>query len=281
MNVLLYGNCQIRAIGRVANILNNPLYVVNQIECMTDISKDKFLDAVRSADLIITTFITDTYKNVDYLSTKFILENAKKESKIYTIPSIYFDYYYVDLTYLRDNAIHNYSPAYHHKYLIDIFRNKQSIDHYIKNYVENEGLMTIEQLEERANISLNRLRDNEKRMQMHTNIRPYKIIGVSEFIQTNYKQKLLFYSMNHPTKYIFQYVAEIILTDLNISPKNINYDLCPLNWIKCIIYSCVQKGVWFDISKCSPLVGGKTDVRAICRLYYEMYRKIGSTDLSY
>jgi hypothetical protein len=64
-------------------------------------------------------------------------------------------------------------------------------------------------------------------MLKYSNLRDCLIICSSNFIENNYKDKLLFYSMNHPSKYIFHDIAEKLLDYLKIY-KNINYYIDPL-----------------------------------------------------
>jgi hypothetical protein len=112
--------------------------------------------------------------------------------------------------------------------MIETYNNDMSIDYYIENYVNNMDLKTIEELNDIANCSLNILLDK-----YNDNIKNYKtyenvyIISTYEFIKNNYKDKLLFYSMNHPTKYVLQYISEEIIKHLEII-NTINYNIDPL-----------------------------------------------------
>ena len=132
-----------------------------------------------------------------------------------------------------------------------------------------------EELENIANTSLEIL---NKRYQ--ENKHKYKgeniyIISTEYFIKNNYKNKLLFYSMNHPTKYVIQYICEEIINILNI-PNTINYDIDILYHPKCIIYKCIQKNVNFDINNHAPLILNYTTTYDIAQLYYDAYNKIGN-----
>ena len=70
-------------------------------------------------------------------------------------------------------------------------------------------------------------------------------IFTSEFIKNNYKDKLLFWTVNHPTKYILQYMAREINNTIEVK---INYNIDPLETnVKQILYKSVQKLVHFNI----------------------------------
>ena len=110
-------------------------------------------------------------------------------------------------------------------------------------------------------------------MSKYNTIRECLIIQSSNFIETNYKKKLLFYSMNHPAKYIFHHIAEIILDYLNID-KNINYDIDSLyNHERAILYKCIQQVVEFDINKENPRLHNYNleNKNQIIDKYYDIY----------
>jgi len=76
MNVLFYGNCQLYSILKTLNLCNT--YNIFHIECWKEnIEKQYFTNIINKCDLIITQPINDNYKNVDYLSTSYIIKNKK------------------------------------------------------------------------------------------------------------------------------------------------------------------------------------------------------------
>lgn len=95
------------------------------------------------------------------------------------------------------------------------------------------------------------------------------LIQTYDYIKENYKNKLLFYSMNHPTKYLIQFICEKIIDILHIK-NTINYHIDPLDGTKCI-----SKNVNFDINDHNALTLGITDVKQIAQLYYNTYNQIG------
>jgi hypothetical protein len=90
--------------------------------------------------------------------------------------------------------------------------NNKSIDDYINNYVNNQSLFSSEELEQIANESIYQLY-----IRQQANIEKYKpyenihVISCVHYIKYNYKDKLLFYSMNHPSKYLIQYICKEII----------------------------------------------------------------------
>ena len=80
--------------------------------------------------------------------------------------------------------------------------------------------------------------------------------------------------MNHPTKYIIQFICEKITDILNIQ-NNIDYNIDTLNDPKCILYKCISKNVKFDINNYNALTLGITNIKKITQLYYDTYKEIG------
>ena len=271
MNILFYGNCQLYAIKQILNLQN-----VHQslVECFTtDISLEEFDIVIKNSDVIITQHINDNYRNKTYLSTSYIVNNCKKNCIIIMVDSCYFDFYYPDLTYkCIDGTLLDKPSHYHYNKMIESYKQDLSLDYYIENYVNNINLYSKDELELIANNSL-----VELNRRYNCNVELYKehsnmfIISTHEYIQNNYKDKLLFYSMNHPTKYVIQHICEKIINILMFK-NTINYNLDVLDNTKCVLYKCIQNVVNFDINKELPLTSSKNTIKDIVKLYYESYK---------
>jgi hypothetical protein len=274
INILFYGNCQTNALKETLNLQNMNIY---NIKCYdTDFEEDQFKNIIEICDIIITQNICDNYRDKTYLSTSYIINNCKKDCKIIIFDSCYFNFYYFDLTYKKFNNDVLHSPNdYHYNKMIECFHNNISIEDYLNNYVNNKDLFSKEELENIANESIYKLY-----IRQQENIEKYKdfkniyVISCVHYIKFNYKDKLLFYSMNHPTKYIFHNLAEQIISILELE-NTINYNSDLLSHPKCIIYKCIQNNVNFNIEEHNPLTCGKTNSYEITKLYYDTYRNIG------
>jgi|Laugresu1bdmlbsd_1035121.scaffolds.fasta_scaffold16006_3 hypothetical protein len=274
MNILFYGNCQLYAVLKTLNLPSN--YKSTLIECwIENIDKDYFTDIIKKSDIIITQSINDKYRDVDYLSTNYIINNKKSGCKLIIFDSCYFHFYYFDLTYKQfNNDILRKPIDYHYNTMIDCYNNGQSIDYYINNFVNNINLKTNSELEELAETSLNELRKRYiENVQKYTGNNIY-IISTYDYIKENYKNKLLFYSMNHPTKYVIQHICEKIISILKFQ-TSINYSIDVLNSTKCILYACISKNVNFNINAQEVLTLNVKDVSKITQLYYDTYKEIG------
>jgi hypothetical protein len=248
----------------------------------TEYNKESFLNIIKKCDIIVTQPINDNYRDVDYLSTKFIINNSKPSCKIIICDSCHFDFYYFDLTYkIYDGNILHKPSDYHYNHMIECYNNNFSQDYYIETYVNNKNLKTSKELDSIAENSLNELvnrYNKNKEVYNGTNIH---FITTYEFIRNNYKDKLLFYSMNHPSKYLIQYICQEIMNHLQIQ-SNINYNIDILNNIEqplCILYKCIQKNVNFDINNCKPFLHGKNNIKDITQIYYDTYTNLGIKNL--
>ncbi len=276
IKILFYGNCQTRAILETLNLPN--IFSTFHIPCFSgDISEEKFTSIIKSCDIIITQPISDNYKNKPYLSTSFILQNKNNNCKVIIFDSCYFNFYYFDLTYQSFNNNKLNKPCdYHYNLMIDCYKNGYSIDYYINNFVNNLELKTSEELEQMAENSLTELYNRYISTKTKYDFNNTYTISTYEYIKQNYKDKLLFYSMNHPSKYVIQFICEQIVNILQIE-NTINYDIDVLDYEKCILYKCVSKNINFDINTCSPLICGSDNNYSITNLYYNTYKELNFT----
>ena len=277
-NVLFYGNCQLFAIKE---ILNLPIkkFNISYVECFTtNISELDFKKLIIKSDIIICNPIQTKYREKNYLGTEFILKNVKIHCAIIIIESCYFNGYYPDLSYHSiNNQLLKEPIDYHYKTMISYYKNGKSEEEFINEVVENENFYNKEYLEDNVNKSLNELKircdNNKKKFLQQRNV---FILSIWEFIKDNYKNKLLFYSMNHPTNILLQFIVEQIFKIMNIRnlKREFRLEIDPLNNPKCLIYKGIQKIVNFDLNKHEPLMKNKSNLREITKLYFETYNKV-------
>jgi hypothetical protein len=272
--VLFYGNCQTEAIKSVINLNKNEFNYYTVICFSTVLTNEEFDVIIKQCDIIITQPIVNNYRNKPYLSTEYIINNCKKDCKIILFNSCYFDFYYFDLTYtiFKGDTLHK-PVDYHYNELINCYKNKLPIEYYLENFVNNVDLKTEEYLEQKAENSIRELikRSNDNMQKYRDRVHH---ISIANYIQDNYKEKLLFYSVNHPSKYVLQHICEEIVDVLDIK-SNINYKIDPLSNVKCILYKCIQKAVDFNVAEYMPFICDESDVGKIAKLYYDVYDEIG------
>lgn len=273
VNILFYGNCQLEAVLKTLNLPTN--HKACLIECFsTDINKEEFTNIIKNCDIIITQPVEDNYRNTDYLSTSYVVNNSKNTCKILFFNNCHFDFYYFDLTYKKWNDSFFDKPnMYHYNKMIECYNNNLSANYYVNKFIHNTELKTSEELEMIAEKSLDELKKR------YTNTMMYKnenvcVIPIHHFIKNNYKNKLLFYSMNHPSKHLIQHICNQIVDTLQIE-STINYNIDFFGNTKCILYKCIQKHVQFNVDEHLPLLLNNSNVNEITKMYYNEYTKIG------
>lgn len=245
-NILFYGNCQLEKIKDIL-CLPSTSYNIKYIFCFnTTLSDLEFDKILKDSDIIITQPIEDDYRDIYYLSSNYVINNCNPNSVIIFVNICYFDFYYFDLIYNKFNT------GYCHKNMIDCIQNKYDYKYYQQNYIENKDLKTSNELNKIFHKTICNLEERFKKMHQYTKCNTH-FINVIDFIKENYKKKLLFYTFNHPTKHLLQFIAEKIIQILCI-PNTINYNSDPFSNDKFFLYSSLQKVVDFDIKQHNSLI---------------------------
>jgi hypothetical protein len=202
---------------------------------------EDFNKIIKSCDIIFTQMISDDYHNKFYLSTSNIIKKKKEDCKLFICGNNYMKFYYFDSfiskTLLSPNPYHHYS----------IIKHYQDLDYIINNIVNNIDFKNKEYLEQVVNNDFQELIKRENIIKAKYVGKNIYYIFTSEFIKNNFKKELLFYTINHPAKVIFQHMAEQINKIIKIK---INYDIDPLKSnVKQILFKCIEKIVDFKIDR--------------------------------
>ena len=273
INILFYGNCQMTAIQKTLN-LNKFKYNETIIECFdTELTEEEFTLCINISDIIIMNLVEDNYRNKKYLSTTHVIYHSQKGCKIIILNNFYFHFYYFDSKMISTKGELN---PYHHLNLYECCKNNETADLYINNYINNSTLKTKYELEYLANKSFEELDTRYENILLHKKMSPHKLIysiAISNYIKDNYKKKLLFYTTNHPSKYLFQYVSQEIISILNLE-NTMDYTIDIFTHTKLILYKCIQKVVFFDIQENTPLIGNQSNINDIYKWYCDLYTNI-------
>ena len=162
-NILFYGSCQNFHLyendlyGRsfLRESLNN--FNVTAIRCYeTDISESDFNEIVKNSDYIITLPISENYRDKNYLSFKYILENVKETCKIIVFAPLDFDLYFFDQinSFYHNQQLLTQPSTFHFKTLFDYFRNGKSIKNFLDECFYNENFKNSEDFESILNYNL-------------------------------------------------------------------------------------------------------------------------------
>jgi len=287
----IIGNCQSKAIldfllsndnfsGQYNYINVDDIYRINE-----DDINNLYNNILPILDLIIIQPISDNYKNNYKYSTKSILSTVKKECIKILFPSLYFDMYHPFMCYVYDKDKPSWKLDkpfdYHDKNIIKQFienKNITDINFFVNEYLKiqnDENILSNETLDESLKKNINNLTERESKYKNYCTEDTY-IIMSSDFILNNYMKELLFYSINHPTKYLFRYISDRIFIILNIFLIKYKDDIDPLKSLIMPLYKCIQKKVNFNVNNYFHFqhFENKIDNYDIINKYHDSYKNI-------
>jgi hypothetical protein len=283
----IIGNCQAEALSKFLfsnNNFNNiyeyievkPIYLMNENEL-----NYFYTYTLLKLDLIIIQPINEDFnENIKY-STKTILNNIKNDCISILIPSLYFDFYHPYLCYLKgEHGKINEPIDYHDKTLIKIYlaykesSNEEIIDKYM-NIFKNELFINNSIINDNLTLAINNIKDRENNFKDYI-VNNTKCIYSYEFIKNNYEEKLLFYSVNHPSKYILSYLRDEILKYLNIPSEEYPNNIDPFNNLIIPIYNFLKNILKFDIYEFNNMINDNE----LYDKYINIYRTIPDNILS-
>jgi hypothetical protein len=149
------------------------------------------------------------------------------------------------------------------------FKQKKTVRDYVHDYVHNFRIFSKSQLEDAAQNSLQELSKRYEESIANYSRPNVTILSSRPFIEQNYKKRLLFYTMNHPTTYLIQHVCSEVCKVLKLNPRFIEVDL--LSKTKCILYNCVQPLVEFSVQEHND----KINISKIAQNYFLEYQSLG------
>ena len=228
--ICLSGNCVTAVIPEFLNsnrdfknryevVLSKPVFMVQEDD--VDLIKQQ----VSECDVFITQPIGGgRYKELG-IDTESLIKLMKKDAKMIIMPVPYFTGYFPEQFYLHDKtgaSIGEYkeipqSPSpYHNKIIFKGFVDNLSEEEVLKKLYSldnfNAGIPT-----KAVRASITELKRREA----------YTDFGIADFIEKKYKKHKLFYSINHPTNYLLNYMCEVMLKKLGIKKRLLKKRLIP------------------------------------------------------
>jgi hypothetical protein len=221
----VYGSCQAHALGLILNSNENfrKKFEYHPIKGVWGLTSDEIKDYNTHLFPTLDLFIYQPVINYEEpKTTKYITENCLKSGcQIIIFPFLYFTGYHPQSTSvwdtLNNQGLGNYHPEclYHDRNLITAYLKPDfNLEKFTKQ-INDPGFYDWNWTYNQTMQSLNQLRKRE--------INDYKgyYIRMADFIQNNLQNQLLFWTINHPTKFTFQYLAKQIFNHLKIW---INFD---------------------------------------------------------
>lgn len=246
---------------------------------------DNIYNIIESIDLLLIQPINNNYKGIINFGTYNIISKTKPSCKVILFPSLHLSFYYPFCIYIFNKKTHKLlqSPIdYHDINLINVCKKYKSLDIITDKFKEIVNNIDLHNEEYCNNIFTNSINELIKREKEYLSFIPEEkknntsIINSSTYILKNYKKQLLFYSINHPTKYLFHYICDQIFNMLQISLNTYPDIIDPLihNNVP-ILYNFLSKNVDFDISTIPIIINGKQiSIDEFVKIYYDVYSKL-------
>lgn len=288
----IIGNCQtaLRYFLFSNKIFNEQYKYVQLPPVHTINAADIIFNIIGDIDLLVIQPIHNNYKGMYDFGTYNIVSKTKPSCKIILFPSLHLSFYYPNCTYIRhkNNSILQNPIDYHDINLIRLCKEYTSFDTITSEFKKVINTISEKDIDSTNTLFQYSINDLEKRENEYESFIPTDcadrttIIKSSEFIINNYKNQLLFYSMNHPTKYMFQYICNEILTSLNIDLESYSESIDPLLYNAVpILYKFIGKIVEFDISEIPIVLCNRiVTLDEFIKIYYDVYSKLDLSEYS-
>jgi len=279
MKILFYGNCQT---SKLSTSCLFESFEKQTIQCFdTDITQNTYTSIIKEADVIITQPIKSDYRDKTYLGTDYIYKHRRGDSKLIIIPSIFGGVYFPDATYMenKSNSLIHIPSDYHYLNLIKYYINQKTPTEFYDEIVNNSDYIATDELLSHIDNTVNILHTKEK-----TSSETYpeaEFITVSGYITSNWRDKLLFDTMNHPTHHIYNFILKHIvalgIVNTTREIKN-NKHFFPNHRQsnRSLMYKSVKDQVDFDTSSYTPRINDiDTPTLQLIELYFKTYNEHG------
>ena len=212
--ICISGNCVTEKIPLFLKTNHNftTLYdmdILKPIHTVTKDDVDDFKKSVMTCDVFLTQPISG-HKYIELgIDTESLKKIMKPTAKLFLMPVPYFKGYFPEQFYLHDNigslvGTHEGLPSpYHNKIIFWGYTMGKSVEEVYDFLYNNNNMKNIDKL---VIESLSELSRREE----------YLAFRISDFILENYSDKRLFWTINHPSNIMIQYIASEILRILGI-----------------------------------------------------------------
>lgn len=211
--IYVFGNCNVKPIISILSGVKDflkkyEIIALKPVFMCDENDTAEIQEKASGADVLITQPIIGEYYKKIGIDTQTLKSFLPKNAKLIQIPVPYFTGYFPEQFYLHDkydNPVGEckglFNP-YHNRIIFYGYCNKLSVQEvldviYNENNLRNIKEVVLENIEEL------------KRREKHLDVK------ISKFVKKNYKNKRLFWTINHPSDIILKYVSFEILKILS------------------------------------------------------------------
>lgn len=282
----IYANCQGQALARVLNssqsFTKEYEYVkLKRVQNIQPHELESVIDKViPDVDLFIYQPISRSYKNNPKYSASAMVSLLNSDSIHISFPSCYFLGYHPELRFIK---VHTSKNSKNVTSLLRVNgKQEKSLVHdanIISGYLANQSSYQIKKtildddFYDKSFIAKNldrtflALKEREETFKVN--------IPISQYVKDNFQEKKLFYTFNHPSKILMQYIAVQILELIDIKP---DFQMIPnvLAHLDFPIYPSIHKNLGLQFPNISEfrLKQQSMDLELVISQYLESYRDI-------
>jgi len=246
MKLLTLGMCQLHSIMLVSPSLRSCDWEYLHIR---DTPSSEIQSKVSSADIIITHPTSYWFRHDHALATENILRLLKPSALMVLMPTLDCPFYYFDVghIYVEGRTI-NQPSHLHYKGLYETHLTGGGEEEFIRDCVQNVSYCR--DIEKVCSDYFDLQSKHEDRARSFSGPNCVPLI-VSDLIRSNYKDTLLSYTANHPTKELIQLVAERLHKLIGADWLTIDKNADPFagDGVQDILYASIAEHVSFDTAK--------------------------------
>lgn len=207
---IIYGNCQTEPIRKylMASSTFNKKYTMIYIpsihRCNHEIGLERqYLDKLYDCDLFIYQKVSRLYNY--YLSSDYMLDRLPDKCIKLSFTNSYFSGYHPQHT---NQKLYPYAD----KNVISLLKEGFTKEAII-SILSDENFYSFEYVNKNLDDTIQELKRRDKELD----------ITLDDYIEKNFKSQQLFYTVNHPSYHIIQYITMKILEELEIQKEEISH----------------------------------------------------------
>lgn len=191
MRIHIHANCQGTPFRKILQEIYPDFHVTNREVHAIKLDQDMpaYEEEIRQADIIVSQPVGDTYRGEPRLSNTWMAENKKPSARIIRMVPLYFKAYHPAMGYNR--PLDSFRMPYVDFDLLGLYLDGK-VGREISDILFDPDFYSRTYLESVRDASIRELARREQKAQVE--------IKVSDLIADHYRQKLLFFTFNHPAR---------------------------------------------------------------------------------
>lgn len=273
-----YGNCQAQALAKT--LLESEKFSesfeylpIDSVHTLHAGEYSKLVDIFQQLDLLLYQPVSEQY-HIPQLSTSNLLAYLPQHCRSISFPSLYFNGYFPHLDTLKGitsilNLVHDYNIIYafvlglDEAQTVELISSNKFYDQVTSNRLINQSIAELYNREKVNNVN----------------------VKLSDYILSNYRKQKLFNQFNHPRRQVFEYLANRVLSILNLEETQLLSQQIEgyLDAISTPIYKSTYENLNLlfdeDFLSYNSVKGQGTHIAEVVGGFYSTYRSLSKTTL--